>query len=242
MTVSLVIDIILVLIACILIIRYARKGFLKTVLDLLKTVIAIFLAYALRNHVAKLIDSMFMNKVIVGWVNKSLTAVAEGGDSFVDFSSIYEDAPLFYTNVLSKFGMDIEGIEEQFKNLTSDNIEALSENVGSALSNMISVAIAVIAIFAVSIIVLTVVVHFLNLLTKFKGVDVLNKLLGIVFGAILSAAIMWGISFLVSKGIEWFGPMYPDILNEDIINNSVILKFFCENNLWNMVIGWFQKA
>ena len=88
MTVSLVIDIILVLIACILIIRYARKGFLKTVLDLLKTVIAIFLAYALRNHVAKLIDSMFMNKVIVGWVNKSLTAVAEGGDSFVDFSSI----------------------------------------------------------------------------------------------------------------------------------------------------------
>ncbi len=242
MVASLVIDIILAVIACILIIRYTKKGFVKTVLDFLKTVIAIFLAYALRNHVAKLIDSMFMNKTIVGWVNKSLTAVAGGENAVVDFSSIYEDVPSFYTNVLSKFGLDLEKLDEQFKNLTAENINALSENIGSSLSFMISVAVAVIAIFAVAIVALTIVVHLLNLLTRFRGVDILNKFLGLVFGVALSAVIMWGASFLVMKAIEWFGPMYPDALNENIINNSVILKFFCKNNLLDIVLGWFKKS
>lgn len=241
MTASLVIDIVLALMTCVLTIRYAMKGFLKTALDLFKTVISIFLAYALRNHVARLIDSIFMNKTIVGWVNKSLVAVAGGENAIVDFSSIYRDMPTFYTNVLSKFGLDLGKLDEQFKNLTSENINALSENIGSALSYMISVAIAVIAVFAVSIVVLTIVVHLLNLLTKFKGVDILNKFLGLVFGAALSAVIMWGVGFVFSKAVEWFGPMYPNVFNESIIDNSIILNFFCKNNLLEIVIGWFRK-
>lgn len=242
MTVSLVIDIVFVLIACIFIIRYARKGFFKTALDLVKTAVAILLAYFLRNQVAKIFDTLFMNRVIVNWVNKSLTSVASGDNAVVDFVSIYEDMPDFYNKILSKFGINAEGLAEQFGNLTEENIEKLSVNVGSAVSNMLSVILAVIVVFAVAIIVLTIVVHFLNLLTKFKGVDVINKLLGLVFGAVFAFAVIWGLSFLISKGIAMFGPMYPNIINEEIIDKSVILKFFCRSDLWNTLLGWLGKV
>jgi hypothetical protein len=61
---------------------------------------------------------------------------------------------------------------------------------------------------------------------------VINIILGAFIGVVISAVIAW----LIALGVKWviyFGnSYYPNIFSDEIIENSIITKFFLDNNLW----------
>ena len=113
---GLIIDGILVFMAILFVIRHTRLGFVRSILESFKAVVAFAIAFIFRAPLARFFESAFMNKVVTKWVYKSLSKSAAGGEPTVYFVSLYDDCRPAY-KLLSKFGLNTENLEEQFANI-----------------------------------------------------------------------------------------------------------------------------
>ena len=244
MNISSVIDLALVLLTIILVIRYTIKGAVKSIFSFFKTFLAIFIAYSFRNSVAKLVDSMFMGNWVRGWVYDSLLASARGNEvDGIDFVALYEKTPKFFTNILSKFDIDLTGFDEAISSLpyASDaQIEALADNIGSSVSLLLSMIIGMVVIFILSLLVLTFIVNIFDKVSKLPVLNFANRLLGAVIGLLISLMVIWAVNGIITMLITFVGPMAPDIFNEDIINNSYILSMLKDTNLVELIKSYIE--
>ena len=139
-------------------------------------------------------------------------------------------------------GIEQNKIEHYFveKNLASEAVvEEFSYPLGEALSMLISRIIAFIVLFIVIEIILIFIGKLLNRLSDAPIWRGINIILGGVMGAIISAAIVWFLSMGIIWVIDFGANYYPNIFTSEIVENTVILEFFGEYNLFKTVSGWF---
>lgn len=228
MSTGLIIDIVLLVIAAVTIIRYTFKGAVKAVFSFAKTFVALFLAYVLRKPAAMLINTLFMERSVTGWVYDSLYAASQGiKPDGVDLVKLYNDMPSFFTKILSGFGLDAEGIEAAFDSIpgaTEAEITAISENIGTSIATMLSTIIGFVAVFLLALLVLTIVVHVLDKLTHLPIINFANKLLGAAIGVLISLLIIWIVSVIAGFLVNYIGPLVPTVFNEGLIEESFVLR------------------
>lgn len=235
---GIVIDIILLIMTAVFVVRHARLGFVKSVLNSLKALFAIGLAFLLRVPVAKLFDSLFMNKAVTQWVYESLLASANGTDPAFDLVTLYETCPMAYNGLLSTFGLDVEALEGQITNVEGIGDEvlvALSENIGSSISYMCSLAIALLVLFIISIIALTIVIAVLDVVTRLPVLNFLNRVLGAVIGVVWALLFAWGLGTVLTV----VSTFVPDVIGQNAITDSVVLGLLADINALNIIPGLF---
>jgi uncharacterized membrane protein required for colicin V production len=222
-SISLILDIVFLVIAIFIILKYTIDGFLKSVLNFARLALSVVLAIVLRNPVAELLNNLFMKKAIVNWVNGSILKHLNGEDPTIDFVGIHKQTPIFYSQVLSRFGLDTSSVDNQMNNLSAETAPELSEAIGTAVATMLSTIIAVIVVFIVAMLVFTLVFTLLNCVTKISGIKLINRLLGVALGVAIALAAIWGLGVLVKTLVDMLGPMYPNVFNQDLIDNSMVL-------------------
>ena len=232
---SLVLDIILAIICIFVIIKYSIKGFLKTILDIVRLGVSIILAIMFRGVLANLLNTLFMNKVVYNWVYGSVSKVVSGAESKINFVSIYENNPEFYSNVLSNFGLDFYELQYSMESLSEETSANISKMISDPLANMFSVIISVLVIFIVSMILLYFVVKLVDKITKIKGINIINKILGVIFGVALAAIIIWAITLLIEILMGTLGPMLPNIFNSELTEKSMIINLLKEIGLLDIL-------
>ena len=244
MNISSVIDLVLVILTVTLVIRYTIKGAVKSIFSFVKTFLAIAVAYLFRNPVAKLINEMFMGNWVRGWVYDSLYASARGGEiKGINFVNVYEKTPKFFTNILSKFDMDLSGFDEAILSLpqaTDDQIGVLANNIGSSVSLLLSMILGMIVIFILSLLVLTFIINLFDKVTRLPVLNFVNRILGAVIGLLISAMVIWAVNGVITMLITFVGPMAPNTFNEDIINNSYILSMLKDTNLVELIKSYIE--
>ena len=244
MNISSVIDLVLVILTVTLVIRYTIKGAVKSIFSFVKTFLAIAVAYLFRNPVAKLINEMFMGNWVRGWVYDSLYASARGGEiKGINFINVYEKTPKFFTNILSKFDMDLSGFDEAILSLpqaTDEQIGALADNIGSSVSLLLSMILGMVVIFILSLLVLTFIINLFDKVTRLPVLNFVNRILGAVIGLLIAAMVIWAVNGVITMLITFVGPMAPNTFNEDIINNSYILSMLKDTNLVELIKSYIE--
>ena len=244
MNISSVIDLVLVILTVTLVIRYTIKGAVKSIFSFVKTFLAIAVAYLFRNPVAKLINEMFMGNWVRGWVYDSLYASARGGEiKGINFVNVYEKTPKFFTNILSKFDMDLSGFDEAISSLpqaTDEQIGVLADNIGSSVSLLLSMILGMIVIFILSLLVLTFIINLFDKVTRLPVLNFVNRILGAVIGLLIAAMVIWAVNGVITMLITFVGPMAPNTFNEDIINNSYILSMLKDTNLVELIKSYIE--
>lgn len=223
MSASLILDIVFFVIAIFIILKYTIEGFLKSVLNFARLALSVVLAIVLRNPVAELLNKLFMKNAIVNWVNSSIIKSINGEKPTIDFLGIYKQTPAFYSQVLTRFGLDTALVDEQMNNLSAETAPELADTVGTAIATMISTIIAVLVVFIVAMLVFTLVFKLLNCVTKISGIKIVNRLLGVALGVAIALVAMWGLGVLAKTLVDMLGPMYPSIFNQELIDNSMVL-------------------
>lgn len=237
MSPSLIVDIILAIICICVIIKYSIKGFLKTILDIARLAISVLLAIMFRKVVANLLNSLFMSSSVYNWVHKSVSDFVNGAEGKVTFISIYHDSPEFYSEVLSMFDLDFYELKYAIEELSVETVDNVSRIIAEPLANMLSTLIAVLVIFIVSMIVLYFVVKLINKITKIKLINIVNRILGVALGIALAVVIVWGLSFALEVVIDVIGPMYPDVIDESLTKDSMIINLLKEAGLLEIFEG-----
>lgn len=241
MAVSLTIDIILGLIILVTVIRNAIRGFIKSLIVMMKSALAIFLAYLFNAPLARGISAWLFEDMSRGWVNSIMLSTEHKSGGYALYQ-IFDGIPEWFVNVTMSNGIEQEKVNYYFveKNLASSEIvEEFSYPLGSALSMLISRIIAFVVLFIVIEIILIFVGKLLNRLSDapiWKGI---NILLGALMGAMISAAIVWFLSMCIIWVIDFGANYYPNVFTHEIVENTVILEFFGEYNLFTTVAGWF---
>ncbi len=220
---SIILDIALVVIAAFIIFKYTVAGFIKSILNFAKVIVSVLLAILLRLPVANLICQMFMDSAIKGWVHSSFAQLLAGVDPTVNFIRLNSETPQFFQNVLTSFGLDYESFNEEVYNLSEDNIGYLTEELGGSISRMLSTIIAVVVIFIVAMIALSVVVRLLNNLTKISGIRAINRLLGLGLGVAWAIVAIWTIGVGAQALVNMLSPLFPDVIDQSIIDDSMVL-------------------
>ena len=235
MKVGLIIDISVILIAIVLVIRHTITGFFNSLFGLLRAAIAGVLAYFLKKPLGRLLCNLFMDNTMKGSVRESLIKSASGeNDSFFNYVNIHKNASFFYDNLLVKYGLRTEGLDEQFENITSADeatIEDMSNNIGSAFSFLISSLIAFIVIFILANVILWVIFKFLNKATKLPGINVLNKVLGALLGLFWAVVI----TTVIGSVIVILNMYFPDKVALSIVNDSIVLRIFYNMGLLKII-------
>lgn len=250
MNAGLIVDIVLLVLAIFIIIKFTLKGFFSSVLDVCKLGISAIVAYLVRVPIAKLICSLFMDNVMYKAIESSLNAyLAEDISKIsIDITTLAEKTPEFFEKFLSKFGLDYEKFFSELNMLTTRQyddpaqlVSSISANVGGAVAMLISVVITLIAVFIVSYIILIIAARILNNLTKFDGVKQANRWLGAAVGVLVALLIMWALSMGLLALVEFVGPLAPNVINSDLTEKSMIVGIFKNINLIDFIKSKIYK-
>ncbi len=233
--VSLMLDILIAVVCLVIIVKNAVRGFIRSFMVLARTVLAFLIAVIFSAPVAKWLAPTFFNGWAINSSNNAFFATKIAENQY-QISDVFEGVPDFAT----KFALNFSGIEEEMLQkyfvenapATEADTAIVATGVGHALAYAISLIIAFIALFIITEIIIAILGAVLNKLTKAPMLKSVNAILGGLVGVVISVAIAW----LMSKGIQLvisFGNnYYPNIFTEEILDKSVIVKFFLQHDLW----------
>ena len=234
---SLIIDIVLALICLIIIIRNAARGFIRSFMAFARTILAILLAIVLNAPLASLFSEKIFLGLSQGWVYNAFVSTSDGNGAY-QLYTLFDGIPEWFANALLRSGLDESAIQQYFYSGQSapiEVVEKLSASLGEQLSSLISTIISMIIIFIVVEIILLFVGMLLNKVGKIPIFRFLNIMLGAIIGFIFSAVIALLAATVIIWIIQYCAVYNPEVFSHSLIEKSLILNFFNENNVWQII-------
>lgn len=251
--VSFVLDAVLVGLMAFTIIRHSIRGFLKSFLSVIKTLLAPFLAVIFNLPLARLISGWFFLEPAKGWVKDWLLTTEqvtlENGEIAYKVHSFFDGIPKVVVDFILQSGEEdysgrhmmsehFTGLEEGIDPIpaTLEDIAGISDFLGNRLALGISIVISFIVIFVVAEILFLIIGKILNKLLK-KAIIMkrINVLLGAVVGVAVAWLTAWFISFGIGKLFVFGSYYYAEVFKDSIIDNTLILDFFVDNDFWEFI-------
>ena len=225
---SAIIDLVLCGIVILVVLKHTLKGFVGSILDSFKLVIAAFLAYLLRYPVALLLNRLFMREWTVSWVRSSLEAAKNGGDTFINFVDLYGVTPSFFNSFLADYGLRETETLASIGTASAEQIDSLALDLGLAVSMFLSTGLAMVVSFVVLLITLSILVKVIDKLIKFSPIKTVNRLLGLLLGLLYSFVLVLLLSYLLELLVFISGGFGGALTANDLDNSVVvsIVRFF----------------
>ena len=144
---------------------------------------------------------------------------------------------MVYEKILSFFGLDLEnGFRDSMANIEQLDEVAIAElslNISSAMAWGLSLLSALLAVFIIALIVLSIITSLLDLITKIPAFNVVNRILGAAVGLFWASAF----ALLIGVVLTFASRLVPNVIGEGIISDSIILGLFSKLGIFQMVPG-----
>ncbi len=243
----LALDIIIIAIILFTVIRGAKRGFISTVFDFCKFIVSVILAFVFKDRVSEYIINTEIFASAKESVTQSLTkALSNAGEniSSADMLTAFEKENAGLVRLIEAFGGSLDKARQWIENMADESgnvAELAAEYIIEPASKVCSQVIAFIAIFVVSLIVLALLQKLLNLIFELPVLKQVNKtggfLIGIVCAFFYVSLFCAAVAPLLSNS-ELFGIEIP----ESLVENTVLFKFFTENNLFTYIGSLFTDS
>lgn len=222
---SLILDAIIILIILLFVFLSAKKGFVRTLIEVIGFVAALVIAFTFSTPISNVIYDKAIHPSVVKTVQNVAGDGVTNATSAVD--AVWNKMPSFITES-SFFDLSKETITTSVQNQVSNDTTQLAQNISEAfvkpattklLSVLISVIFVVVLLFVVKILA-----KYINKLFTFSFVGSINKTLGGVLGLIKGAAIAVIFCLIISLILSFTKNGFL-IFTYDAINSSYIFKF-----------------
>ena len=251
--ISLILDGIFLGLIIFLIVRNCIRGFLDSLVSLVKIVVAPVFAIIFNLPLARFIAKIFFNGIASDWVNKLLlttetTELINGVENTLyDVDSVFEGIPDMIVRFVLRAGEEWENKEliDKFfigdgtvgpQLATSEQLGEISDVIGSRIALGVSIILSFVIIFVFVEVLMLILSKLLNkLLEKATVIKVLNVIFGGVIGAILGILLTWILCSVIGRVFDFGQHYYPDFFLDSYWNRTIIVKFFIEHDLFSLV-------
>lgn len=218
MSYSIVLDIVFALIGIIFIAVGIKKGFIKSLIQSAKLLLAIVAAYFLGSQVGLILKEKFIFKPVYDFVFDKVNGLYLDATASLNPEEVIASFPKFLMN---------DELKNQITNATSEEsgaalVESVSTSIADPVSGFFANVLGYVLVFVVALIVLSIAAWLLTKLTdKIGFLGTANRILGGVWGALMGAIVL----FMIASVIKLIGAGDP------LYTNTVIVKFFGDSAL-----------
>ena len=190
---SIVLDVILVAIFAAYVILAAKKGFVRTLLELVAVIAAVFLAFQISPVVAQGAYDGLVEKQIVAAVDEQISENVDSLSVTDKANAVLDSIPEFAVSFASSVGIEISDVKNQIASQSIDS-ENLAQSLVEKVAEPIVVGALTVILFlllaAVLIVLLKLVAKYVSKLFDIPIVKSLNQTLGGVLGAIKGVLVL----------------------------------------------------
>ena len=235
---SLVFDIIILAVCVTSIALGAKRGFIKSVMGVCTLIAALCLAYAFTPTVSGYIrNSQAIENISasIGETIKSLSYTEEGG---YDLEKMFTDMPDAFKQILDRYNVDDSQLSESIppsSEAPESAVDSLACAIAEPVADAISSVSAFLLIFIASVAVLKLLTWLLDLLFQLPVLKTANTMLGLLVGVVIALFWAWILCPLSIVFIRAMASISPDLFNESVIEHSVILSFFEDNKIGDIL-------
>lgn len=201
-----ILDIILAVVFVICVLAGYKKGFVKSLTDLVSHAIAIIAARILSIRFAPVIYSNYFEEGISEKISSQIESFGSGASSQIE--STINNLPNI-SGFLQLVGVDqsqiAQSVSGQIKNEGVDLVSSLMTNLVSPVATFIVRILILILAFFVCLIVMKIISKLLEKLSKLPVLKQANKGFGLLFGAIkglIIVAVVCALSLLIAGFVD----------------------------------------
>lgn len=220
---GILIDVIILAIILVCVFLSAKKGFVRTAIEVAGFIIAILISLA----VSKPLSSFVYDKTVEpGVINAVSDASVDSTKNAAD--TLWEKLPEFVKVNAQAEGITADTVSQRLTENSDGGIKAAAKTVSSNIIKPVFVSVVSFAVSAALFVVLMIVVRFLaRLLNKFFSFSIIGKMnsalggaIGLIKGVLVATAVCMVISSVVSFTTNGFL-----IFTEDNIGKTYVFKF-----------------
>ena len=151
---------------------------------------------------------------------------------------MFTDMPDAFKQILDRYNVDDSQLSESIPP-SSEAPESAVDSLASAIAEPVAYAIssvsAFLLIFIASVAVLKLLTWLLDLLFQLPVLKTANTMLGLLVGVVIALFWAWILCPLSIVFIRAMASISPDLFNESVIEHSVILSFFEDNKIGDIL-------
>ena len=208
----------------------AKRGFLKSAIHFLKTVLAFVFAYLFGSKLGQFLCDKFIAAPVREWVYGKLEGLYTQAANSVNADAIAAEFPDFLLSDEIKANLSAaEGSGEELLNTMTDSIATPAATVISNILGYIGVFVISLVLLWVAAIILTKLVERITFLHR------INTALGAVLGLLIAVTLLF-VAASVIKFISAESELYTESVIVKFFGNSALLeklKFLNIGNLLN---------
>lgn len=209
-------DILFLVVGVGLVLVCAKRGFLKSAIHFLKTVLAFVFAYLFGGKLGQFLCDKFIAAPVREWVYGRLEGLYTQAASSVNAEAIASEFPDFLLSDEIKENLSAaEGSGEELLNTMTDSIATPAATVISNILGYIGVFVISLVLLWVAAIVLTKLVERITFLHR------INTALGALLGLLIAVTLL----FVAASVIKFISA------ESELYTGSVIVKFFGDSAL-----------
>lgn len=190
---SIILDIVLVAIFAGYVFFAAKKGFVRTLLELVAVVAAIFLSFQISPVVSQTVYDGFVEKQIVTALEEQISENVDALSVKEKANAVLDSIPDFAVSLAASAGVEISTIKEQISSQKFDS-QNLAQSLVDKIAEPIVVGALTIIIFILLAVVLMIALKFVaKLVSKLFDIPLVksvNRSLGGVLGAIKGVLVV----------------------------------------------------
>lgn len=225
---SYILDAIIIFIILLFAFLSAKKGFVRTLIEVIGFVAAIVVALTFSSPISNLVYDSSIHPIVAKTVESAVNEGAVNANAAID--AVWNKMPVFLTES-SFFDLSKENISNTVNQNAAENTTALTNVISDsfvkpAVTKLLSVLIAVILV-VVLLFVVRILAKYINKLFTFSVVGDINKTLGGLLGLVKGAAVALVFCLVISLILSFTKNGFL-IFTYDAINSSYIFKFLME--------------
>lgn len=235
---SFFIDLLLIAICIFTVILGTKRGFVKTLLSFLSTIVALVCSYTFTPIFATFLKEKFFLAPIADSIADTIRSIIPTTNGSYNFELLFDDMPQTLSAILERYNVDPDSLREATSAMPEQGEEAvsvLSEMIALPIVDMITTVVAFVTIFVVLVVVLTIISVVLNSVFKLPVLKSANTFLGFILGLATAIVILFVYSSLVSTLVISLGSISPKWFGSDVIDQTLIVKFFSEHDFLSIV-------
>lgn len=221
---SIILDAIIVLIILLFVFLSAKKGFVRTLIEVVGFIAAIAIALSLSTPIANFCYDKTVNPIVAKTVQSAIDEGSSNATEAVD--AVWNKLPSFLTES-SFFNLSKENISNSINGEiaadTTQLINSIDSFVKPAISKLLSVIISVILV-VVLLFVVKLLAKVVNKIFSFSVIGDINKTLGGILGLVKGAAVSVIFCMIISLILSFTKNGFL-IFTYDAINSSYLFKF-----------------
>lgn len=229
---GIILDLILLLIIAVCVIISVKRGFIKTVVEFLGFVLAIYLAFTFGPVLSDATYDNFVKPSISSEISDAIADASNAGATQIT-NELWEKLPEFLTKNADKFGVSLEKIQSD---ISIDKVTDTNE-IANSITDSVVKPVATAALDTVFSIVLFLVISLIakllskpiNKLFSVSYVGKVNKALGVLLG--VGNGIVFSILFcVIISSVLIFTKSGFLIFTRENIEKSTVFELLCKIN------------